>query len=201
LENLYLVIGLGNPGSDYAQTRHNAGFMALNLLAERRSAVWRREPKFQAQVARAEFEGRRLALVQPQTFMNQSGVAVQALAAYYQLPHRQLLVVLDDADLTLGQLRLRPSGSSGGHHGLESIERHLGTRAYARLRIGIGRREDGVREITDYVLGRFAEPERPLVRTVLERACRQIECWLTAGVAKAMNEFNGMINTPSGEES
>lgn len=189
-----MIVGLGNPGAEYAQTRHNIGFMTLENWGERRGANWKRSEKFRARLARAEYEGRRLVLAEPQTFMNQSGWAVQALTAYYKAPLDRLLVVLDDADLGLGEIRLRAQGSSGGHHGLESIEQHLSTRQFARLRIGIGRRADGVREITDYVLGRFEPGDRPVLDAVLERACNQIECWITAGVQKAMNDFNGLIN-------
>ena len=201
MENLYLIVGLGNPGAEYAQTRHNAGFMTLDRFAERRAAVWKREDKFQARLARTRFEGRRLVLAEPRTFMNLSGVAVQAAVTFYKIAVSQLLVVVDDADLPWGEIRMRASGSSGGHHGLESIEQHLGTRDFSRVRIGIGRRSDGVREITDYVLGRFEQADMPLLKAILERACNQIECWLTAGTAKAMNDFNGMINTPLVKES
>jgi peptidyl-tRNA hydrolase, PTH1 family len=199
VENLYLMVGLGNPGTEYAQTRHNAGFMALDRFAARRKVTWKRAERFQARVARAEFEGQRLVLIKPQTFMNLSGTAVQSATAFYKVPTGQLLVLVDDADLPFGEIRMRAGGSSGGHHGLESIEQRLGTRAYARVRVGIGRGSDGVREITDYVLGRFGQSDMPLLEAVLDRACNQIECWLRSGVTKAMNEFNGMINTPLGE--
>ena len=155
MENLHLIVGLGNPGAEYAQTRHNAGFLLVEKLAVRWNAGWTNERKFKARVARAERNGDRVLLCQPQTFMNLSGEAVGALKNFYQLPPQsELLVAVDDADLPLGEIRLRAGGSSGGHHGLESIEQHLGTREFARLRIGIGR-VDGAREITDHVLGRF----------------------------------------------
>jgi peptidyl-tRNA hydrolase, PTH1 family len=198
---VHLIVGLGNPGREYAATRHNCGFMAVDLLAERWRAAWKTESKFQARLARAGLESRQTVLCEPLTFMNQSGIAVQMVAAYYKVPAQQLLVVVDDADLPLGSLRLRPDGSSGGHHGLESIEQHLGTREYARLRIGIGRRAESEREITDYVLGRFEKAEQPWLRASLERACAQMECWRSAGLARAMNEFNGTINPPSVKES
>ena len=124
--------------------------------------------------------------------MNASGEAVGPIAAYYQVPPEQMLVVLDDADLALGEIRLRARGSSGGHHGLESIEQHLATQEYPRLRIGIGR-EDGAREITDYVLAQFGAAEAELLEKVLTRACEQIECWLSKGILQAMNEFNGKV--------
>jgi len=131
--------------------------------------------------------------------MNASGEAVGALMKFYRLPRTRLLVVVDDADLPLGGIRLRPGGSSGGHHGLESIEQHLGSREFARLRLGIGRR-DGAREITDYVLSRFDPVEKALVEKVLDRAAGQAECWLTGGVQKAMNQFNGVVDSANEEE-
>ena len=124
--------------------------------------------------------------------MNLSGEAVGALKNFYQLPLSRLLVAVDDADLPLGEIRLRARGSSGGHHGLESVEQHLATREFARLRLGIGR-ADGAREITDYVLARFDPAERGLMEQVMERAADQVECWLAGGIEKAMNQFNGNV--------
>jgi PTH1 family peptidyl-tRNA hydrolase len=201
VDNVYLIAGLGNPGRDYTRTRHNAGFMVLDEFAERRRASWTMEDRFQARLTRTEFRGQRLILCQPQTFMNLSGSAVQAVTAFYQIPVSQLIVVVDDADLPLGTLRLRPGGSTGGHHGLESIEQHLGTREYARIRVGIGRGSDGARQIKDYVLSRFGKSELPLLKAILDRACTQLECWLTEGVGKAMNEFNGVVEAPTVKES
>ena len=201
MENPHLIVGLGNPGAEYVRTRHNSGFMAVERFAERRGSVWKVERKFQARVARAELGGSPLVLAEPRTYMNLSGQAVQAIAGYFKVPPARVLVVVDDADLPLGTLRLRSEGSAGGHHGLESIEAHLGTRQYARQRIGIGRRSDGLREITDYVLGRFDPSEAGLLKQVLERACDQMESWVAHGTARAMNEFNGVINPPLVKES
>jgi PTH1 family peptidyl-tRNA hydrolase len=196
LENLLLIAGLGNPGPDYAATRHNIGFVLVERLAARWNAGWDARKRFNARLARLEREGQKVILCQPQTFMNASGEAVGAVARFYQLPPARTLIVLDDADLALGQIRLRPEGSSGGHHGLESIERQLGTRAYPRLRLGIGRRADDDREITDYVLGRFSTAELKVMEEVLDRACQQVECWLSAGIQTAMNRFNGAVTAP-----
>jgi peptidyl-tRNA hydrolase, PTH1 family len=193
MENLYLIVGLGNPGSQYARTRHNAGFMVLDCLAQRWRARWTAEKKFQARLARVERDARKVLLCEPETFMNSSGEAVGALAQYYQLPPERILVVLDDADLPLGQLRLRARGRSGGHHGLESIEQHLSTQDYPRLRVGIGREEGAAREITDYVLAPFRAADAAVLEKVLTRACEQIECWLDQGVLRAMNHFNGPV--------
>jgi PTH1 family peptidyl-tRNA hydrolase len=192
MENLYLIVGLGNPGAEYARTRHNAGFLVTDRLAERWRAGWTYEKKFNARLAKTERAGRRILLCQPQTYMNNSGEAVGAVAEFYRVAVSRLLVIVDDADLPLGHLRLRPGGSSGGHHGLESIESRLSTREYARLRVGIGR-QNGAREITGYVLGRFSSTEAELVAKVLTAASDQAESWLEAGIQKAMSQFNGAV--------
>ena len=192
MEDWHLIVGLGNPGADYAKTRHNAGFMLADLLAKRWRADWSAGKKFQSRVAKAERDGRRVMLYEPHTFMNASGEAVRTIVKFYRLPLKNLIVAMDDADLPLGEIRLRPGGSSGGHHGLESIEQHLGSREYARLRIGIGRK-DGVREITGHVLGRLSVAEMKVMESVLTRAADQIECWLADGLQKAMSQFNGTI--------
>jgi PTH1 family peptidyl-tRNA hydrolase len=194
LQDLQLIVGLGNPGAEYAKTRHNAGFALADLLAERWRAAWRTAKKFESRVARTETAGRHVLLCQPQTYMNASGQAVGALVKFYRLPLTRLLVAVDDADLPLGEIRLRPRGSSGGHHGLESIEQHLGSREFARLRIGIGRAA-GAREIADYVLGRLTAAEAATLQTVLARAADQVECWLAYGPQKAMSLFNGRVET------
>lgn len=192
MENLYLIVGLGNPGRRYLRTRHNAGFQLAECLAKRWRSSWTDEKKFKSQVAWAERNDRKVLLGQPQTFMNVSGEAVGALVAFYQVPLARLLVAVDDADLPLGQIRMRPGGSSGGHHGLESIEQHLGSRDFPRLRMGIGR-QDGAREITDYVLAQFSPDEQALMAQVLDRAANQAECWLDEGIGKAMSQFNGPV--------
>jgi peptidyl-tRNA hydrolase, PTH1 family len=196
LENLSLIAGLGNPGVEYAGTRHNIGFLLVERLAAQWRAAWKLEKKFKARLAWLEEAGQKIILCQPQTFMNASGEAVGALGRFYELPARRMLIVVDDADLPLGQIRLRAEGSSGGHHGLESIEQQMATREYPRLRLGIGRRADDDREITDYVLGRFTAPERETVEEVLARAVRQVECWWSAGIKEAMNQFNGAVTAP-----
>ena len=137
-------------------------------------------------------------LCEPQTFMNVSGRAVGALVDFYRLPLNRLLVVVDDADLPFGQIRLKPKGSSGGHHGLESIEQQIGSREFARLKVGIGR-QDGRREITGHVLGKFGKDEAPLLEKVLQRAADQAECRVAEGIEKAMNRFNGAAGSDQKE--
>ncbi len=193
MENEYLIVGLGNPGREYERTRHNAGFMVTERLASLWKAEWSTEKKFSARFARVERGGKRLLLCQPQTYMNLSGESVGSIAGYRKIELSRVLVVVDDADLPFGEIRLRPSGSSGGHHGLESVEQHLGSRDYARQRIGIGRQDQSVRQIAGHVLAQFSPVERDILEKILQKACNQIECWLGFGVAKAMNQFNGAI--------
>ena len=192
MENVFLIVGLGNPGAEYARTRHNAGFLLVEKLAAQWKADWANERKFTARMAKTERNGKRVLLCEPQTFMNLSGETVGAVTDFYHLPAGQVMVAVDDADLPFGEIRLRPSGSSGGHHGLESIEQHLGTREFARLRIGIGRK-DSVRQITNHVLGKFEAGESEMLEKVLGRAAGQVECWLNEGLPKAMSQFNGKI--------
>lgn len=196
---MHLVVGLGNPGADYAKTRHNAGFLLLDKLAEQWKTNWANEKKFLARLAKTERSGKKVLLCEPQTFMNLSGEAVGSLVSYYQVPLANILVVVDDADLPFGEIRLRPGGGSGGHHGLDSVAQHLGTKAYARLRIGIGRRNEA-REITGYVLGKFDASENGLLGKILDRAANQVEGWLAHGLQKAMNQFNGAVS-PTNEET
>jgi PTH1 family peptidyl-tRNA hydrolase len=200
MENLHLIVGLGNPGAEYAHTRHNAGFLVVERLAQRWQASWAYDRKFNARVARAVRGQKRVLLIEPQTFMNSSGDAVGGLATFYRVPLSHVLVIVDDADLPLGGLRMRPGGSPGGHHGLESVEQHLGSRDYPRLRVGIGR-QDGARQITGYVLGRFGSTEAGQLDKILTTASAQAECWLEAGIQKAMNQFNGAIESASNERT
>ena len=193
MENLFLIVGLGNPGKEYAKTRHNAGFLLVEKLAQDWKTNWTAEKKFSSRLAKTERGERKFVLCQPQTYMNASGEAVRAMSDFYRLPPEKILLVVDDADLPFGEIRLRGSGSSGGHHGLESVEDHLGTREFPRLRIGIGRK-DSSRQITNYVLGQFAKDEANVLEKVLWRAAKQVECWASDGIAKAMSQFNGVVN-------
>jgi PTH1 family peptidyl-tRNA hydrolase len=199
MENLYLVAGLGNPGKDYAQTRHNAGFLAVEKFGARFRANWQNEAKFRSKIGRVEVGGHKVVLCEPQTFMNSSGEAVAAVKQFFKIAPERILVVVDDADLPFGQVRMRTEGSSGGHHGLESVQEHLGTQKYSRLRIGIGRTADNAREITGYVLGRFNSSDMDLLGKVLARVSEQIECFILDGPQKAMSQFNGAVDAQKGK--
>lgn len=178
-----LVVGLGNPGREYADTRHNVGFLVLDQLATGARAGWRPERRWQAELAKAG----PVQLCKPLTFMNLSGEAVQSVASFYKIPPAEILIVIDDLALPLGKLRLRPSGSSGGHNGLQSVIDRLGTPAVPRLRVGIGSATAGV---VDHVLGRFALAEREPLAQSLARAVEAIECAQTRGFDAAMNAYN-----------
>ncbi len=199
MEPMHLIVGLGNPGAEYAKTRHNAGFLLVERLASQWKTDWANERKFTARMAKASHGGKKILLCEPQAFMNLSGESVAAVVQFYQLPLGNVLVVVDDADLPLGEIRLRPGGGSGGHHGLESVAQHLVSKEYARLRIGIGRKDEA-RQITGHVLGKFSAGENALLEKVLERAAGQIECWLNAGLQKAMSQFNGAVS-PNNEDN
>ena len=200
MESLFLIVGLGNPGREYARTRHNAGFMLAESLAQRWKANWNDERKFNSRVAKVDRGGHKLILCEPQTYMNASGGAVGKIAEFYKISPKQILVLVDDADLPFGQIRLRGKGSSGGHHGLENIEHHLGSQDFPRLRIGIGRTQNEVREITNYVLGQFSAGENEPLEKILKRASDQVETWLDEGIEKAMTKFNGAIDPGKNEK-
>jgi PTH1 family peptidyl-tRNA hydrolase len=193
MDNAYLVVGLGNPGPAYARHRHNAGFMLVDRLAQAWQANWAFDQAFSARLARARVQGRPVILCQPQTFMNASGQAVRPVLDYYRIGLDRLLVVVDDADLPFGELRLRPGGGTAGHHGLESVTQHLGTMQYPRLRIGIGRPPTEGREITGWVLSDFTPAEAQRLEKVLTRASQQVECWVLEGIDAAMSRFNGPL--------
>jgi len=182
-----LIVGLGNPGPEYLLTRHNVGFLVLDAWADEEEEAFRDERVRSSQLASLA-SGERL--VKPMTFMNESGVAVAAWLEWLKLTVSDLLVVVDDVALPLGQIRLRPEGSAGGHNGLKSIEKHLGTDGYARLRCGV----DGVPpgwELERWVLSRFRPEEEDSLIRMIQTARLAIECCQSEGIAVAMNRFNG----------
>lgn len=180
-----LVAGLGNPGRKYLETRHNVGFMLLDRLATSQGESWAEEKKWHTQV----FRSGDAYYLKPQTFMNESGKAVAAVSKFYQLTPDQLLVVYDDVDLPLGSLRFRADGSAGGHNGIKSIISHLGTQAFPRLKVGIGRSE-GAKKMIGHVLGKFETEEQEILEKTLQEAQSALECALDRGLDTAMNQFN-----------
>ena len=194
---LRLVIGLGNPGAKYAGTRHNVGFMALERLAAAAGSGFRNQAKLQGLLAEVGSGDQRLRLLMPQTFMNDSGRAIRAALDWFALQPQELLVVVDDMDLPLGKLRLRASGSAGGHNGLRSTISHLGTQDFPRLRIGIGAPADNPVErkarTIGHVLGRFTPDEQPLLAQVLGEVACGIGLIQRRGLTLAANRINGFV--------
>ena len=179
-----LIAGLGNPGPEYAATRHNIGFMVVDQLAAQFGSAWEKSGKWDALSAKCGA----VLLVKPLSFMNHSGYPLFTVAQFYKIGPEQMLVVLDDFALPLGRLRLRAMGGSGGHNGLGSIIAQFGTEEIPRLRIGIGAapREESV----DYVLSRFFDEEKPIVRATIDRAVEALKCAIDNGLVSAMNTFN-----------
>jgi peptidyl-tRNA hydrolase, PTH1 family len=188
MAELFLITGLGNPGKKYAITRHNAGFLVVDKMADELSGQFKSHGAL-AQIAQVNFAGRILLLAKPQTFMNLSGQAVSGLLNYFKIPLDNLLVIVDDANLPLGKLRIRPQGSTGGHNGLKSIAEHLNSQNFARLRLGID--SAGVdKNLRDYVLAKFAKAEQEIVNQMLDQAVETIKVFVQDGIDSAMNRFN-----------
>lgn len=182
-----LIVGLGNPGREYAETRHNAGFMVVDALARRWNAPESRK-RFKSEISEVRRGDTRIVLQMPQTYMNASGVALREAVNWYKVKPENVLIVVDDLDQPFGQLRLRARGSAGGHNGLSSIFQQLGTTELSRLRIGIGRSRAA---IISHVLSRFSPEERAEMNDVIAEAVDAVDLWLEKGVVEAMNVING----------
>ena len=184
MSSVRLIVGLGNPGRDYAETRHNAGFMVLDRLARRWGAEWKQDKAHKGLLA----AGPGVLLIKPQTFMNNSGECVGPIMRYYKYAPEQVLCVYDDTDLPMGSLRLRQAGSSGGHNGIKSLIAHLGSEKFPRVRVGVG--AAGQKQMIGHVLGKFAPDERPAMDTCLDKAADAVETLLKEGFEAAANKFN-----------
>ena len=192
-----LIVGLGNPGREYEDTRHNVGFDVVEQIARRHRVDFKNTLKWKARTARIADIGEGLLLAAPVTFMNLSGWAVREIAAFHKLEPADVLVVVDDADLPLGRLRIRQSGSAGGHNGLKSIIQELGTTEFPRLRIGVGRQPGQLR---NHVLGRFAADERIEIDAAVNRAADAAELFGTENIVTVMNRFNPVPLVPLSDE-
>jgi len=184
-----VIAGLGNPGREYERTPHNVGFDVVEALRGQFAAEWRTSRRFQARVARTTRAGEQVLLVQPLTFMNLSGTSVAPLLRYHGGKPDDLIVVLDDADLPLGRLRVKPAGGSGGHRGLASVIEAVGTEAFARVRLGVGRAD--ARGLVEHVLSAFHGASWERARQAIDAAAGAVGCLLAEGVAEAMNRYNG----------
>lgn len=194
----FLVAGLGNPGKSYENTRHNIGFRCIDGFAKKHGISLKKRAKFQAEIASEKAGGHSVVLCKPLTFMNESGISIAETMRYYAIEIERVLIVVDDIALPVGKLRLRINSSSGGHNGLKSVEEELASERYARLRIGVGDREEGT--LSEHVLGRFSPEEEKLLPQVLQRAIQAIEIWLDEGLTSAMNFINRSSTPSIGEE-
>ncbi len=189
---MYIIVGLGNPGRDYENTRHNIGFDVIDRLADQEN-IGVLEKKHKALIGKGAIAGEKCILAKPQTFMNLSGESVRALLDYYKADEAaELIVISDDVSLDVGQLRIRKKGSAGGHNGLKNIIAHLGHDTFMRVKMGVGEKPRGW-DLADYVLGHFPPGEREIVDEAADRAADAIRRMIADGADAAMNEFNGKV--------
>jgi peptidyl-tRNA hydrolase, PTH1 family len=186
--DMKLVVGLGNPGKKYENTRHNVGFATVDLLVDRHHVTWESAPRG-IDALSTKWQSGGAVLAKPLTYMNLSGQAVVGLLQFYKIDVADLLVIVDEAQLETGRLRARPSGSAGGHNGLKSVIESLGTEAFPRLRIGVGR-GDARRDLADHVLGKIEAAEQPTIEEAVKRAADAAEMFITDGILAVMNTFN-----------
>lgn len=189
---VWLVVGLGNPSAEYAKTRHNTGFLALELLAGSLGVKIERE-RFRAQTGTASYHGKKLILLKPQTYMNASGLAVEPAAHFYKVPPERVLVLFDDISLPVGRVRVRASGSAGGHNGLKSIICELGSSDFPRVKIGVGDKPHPDYDLADWVLSVVGKDEQPSYQAALKNAAEAALCVIDEGVPQAAAKFNGKL--------
>ena len=186
----WLLVGLGNPGTQYENTRHNVGFLVADELAERQNAPIQRL-KFKALTNLLTISGEKVLVMKPVTYMNLSGEAVRQAVDFYKIPPERVLVVSDDTALAVGRLRIRKGGSAGGHNGLKNIIQHLGTDQFPRVRVGVGEKPHPDYDMADWVLGKFQGEDKKVIDGAVKRAADAVECLLKEGPDRAMNRFNG----------
>ena len=187
-----MIVGLWNPGSKYHETRHNVGFMLVDMLAKRENVSFTHDKIFQADIASTFIDGQKIYLVKPTTFMNESGKAVHALLAYYGLDERDLLVAYDDLDMVVGKIRFRQKGSAGGHNGIKSLIAHLKTQEFDRIKIGIGRPKPGM-TVVNHVLSKFDTEDRIEIDKTLDKLDSAVNYYLQEkDLEKVMRKFNGL---------
>lgn len=185
---MYLIAGLGNPGREYEKTRHNMGFQAVDKLAEGLGCSIN-ENKHDALCGKGFIGSEKIILAKPQTYMNSSGLSIRQIADFYKIPAENIIIIFDDIDLPPGSIRIRKSGSAGGHNGIKSVIAHLGSEDFMRVRIGVGAKPDGW-DLADYVLSRPNEEEEELIEAARKRAADAVICIIEDGIDRAMNNYN-----------
>ena len=186
----WLIVGLGNPGKEYEKTRHNCGFRAIDVLAEKLGCRVDKL-KFQGLYGQATYAGQKLYLLKPQTYMNLSGRSVLQLSAYFHIPPQRIIVIFDDISLAPGRLRIRNDGSAGGHNGIKSIIAELGSQSFPRVKVGVGAKAHPEQELADWVLSGFTAQEEKAVTSALERSADAALCMIDKGISEAANRYNG----------
>ena len=186
----WLIVGLGNPGKDYEQTRHNAGFRAIDLIASKLGCKINKA-KFQGLYGQANYAGAKLVLLKPQTYMNLSGRSVLQVSAYFHIPPQRIIVLFDDISLEPGRLRIRADGSAGGHNGIKSIISEVGSQDFPRVKIGVGAKTHPEQDLADWVLSTFSASEEKALASALDRAADAALCIIERGVPEAANRYNG----------
>lgn len=187
----WLIVGLGNPGKEYTHTRHNCGFLAIDALAETLKCKIDKG-KFQGLYGQTTYNGKKLFLLKPQTYMNLSGRSVLQMSAYYHIPPAQIIVLFDDISLQPGRLRIRGDGSAGGHNGIKSIIQELGSQEFPRVKIGVGAKPDPQQDLADWVLSSFSAAEKKALDAALPHAAEAALCIMENGVSNAANKYNGL---------
>lgn len=186
----WLIVGLGNPGKQYERTRHNCGFRSIDILAQDLGCKIDKS-KFQGLYGQCNYQGKKLLLLKPQTFMNLSGCSVLQLSAYFSIPPQRIIVLFDDISLEVGRLRVRADGSAGGHNGIKSIINELGSQDFPRVKIGVGAKPHPEQDLADWVLSSFSSSEEKLLIAALEQAADAALCILERGISESANRFNG----------
>jgi PTH1 family peptidyl-tRNA hydrolase len=188
-QNMKLIVGLGNPTSQYEGTRHNVGFEVIDRLVEQYN-IPLDVVKHKGMYGKGKIDGQSVILLKPMTYMNLSGESVSAVAKYYKIPPQDVIVIYDDINLDVGRLRIRDKGSAGGHNGIKNLIAHLGTEEFPRIRIGVGQKPPKM-DLVDYVLSRFSEEDQVLMCQGYQRACEALKLLLVDDIPEAMNQFNG----------
>lgn len=188
---MYIIVGLGNPGREYVNTRHNIGFEAIDVIASKYNININKE-KFKGLYGDGRIGGEKVLLVKPQTFMNLSGESIREFVNWYKVEPEKVIVVYDDISLPVGKLRIRPKGSAGGHNGIKSIIYHLNTDIFPRIKIGVGSPENKNYDLADYVLGKFSKEETEILIKTVIKVADATEALIKSGIDKAMAEFNGL---------
>ena len=186
----WLIVGLGNPGREYEKTRHNCGFRALDILAENLGCKVDRL-KFQGLYGQVNYNGQKVFLLKPQTYMNLSGRSVLQLSAYFNIPPQNIIVMFDDISLEPGRLRIRPDGSAGGHNGIKSIIQEVGSQSFPRVKIGVGAKPNPNYDLADWVLSTFTAQEEKVLAPAIDRAADAALCIMEKGIAEASNRYSG----------